>query len=70
MVETVMSCLLKPITYMKPELLTTSCNLLAKAMINNCFTERETPTELLLNEDIYKLGGYYDTKRSEASKPT
>ena len=50
----VLGCL-KPLEYMKPSLVVTPCDLLSRAMINNCDTTPTGRSEILDNDTIYRL---------------
>lgn len=66
--EKLFNLVCKPIQLLSPETIYTPCNLLAKAMVNNCGTEAKANTEVLGNSDIYSLGGYY-SKKGQAATP-
>lgn len=64
MAERVFSALCKPIGLIKPSIVYSPCDLVAKAIVRNCDASASSATEILYNDDIYRLGGYYDKKNS------
>ena len=54
-VEKFVLCCVKPIEVASPGAAVTPCDLLSRAMINNCDTTPANSSEILLNSQIYQL---------------